>query len=169
VVYVCIDYEMCPKSPSRNYRLELVTPKSHGKRGVAFLISEEDRRITAKPAFDGLENTAERGLRTRFDAWVGGQPPKSHRYHGWDRSEFGGRYTKCFVFKYTAGPWGHHLYGFLCHPKAPHNARYEVCVLVSYVRKRQSDTDATDLRRVEEIRTTVAVQEAVNNYFKERP
>jgi hypothetical protein len=145
-----------------------MTPEDHRRRGVAFLISTEDGRLTAKSAFDRLDETAERGLRTRFDAWVGRQPPKPHRYHGWNREEFGGKYTECFVFKYTGGKAEHHFYGFLCHPKEPGDPSYQACVLVVYAWKGKHKTDEADLRRTEEIRTAFAVQKACKDHFRGR-
>ena len=76
------------------YKIEFVTSDDHPRRGVAFLISE-DRRVTAKEAFDTLTTDAESFLRTRFDAWQGGQPNKHERYHGWDHSSFQAKYTDC--------------------------------------------------------------------------
>ena len=146
-----------------NYRIEIIIGKEHPRRGVAFLISEnnEDKRITAKTAFDSLNKTYERSFRTRFDAWQSGQPNKSARYHGWDKSEYGGRYTNCFVFKYKS----HRFYSFLCNPKET-NPRYQICILVRYARKKEWVTDITDLKHVEEIRTILAVHKTIKDFFR---
>ncbi|MEK6777750.1 MAG: hypothetical protein AABY87_12865 [bacterium] len=138
--------------------------EDHPRRGVAFLISR-DRKVTAKTFFDNLDrnSTTYRMLMTRFDAWRDGQPNQNSRYHGWNQSEFGGKYTKCFVFKYKA----QRLYGFLYNPK-PSDRSYQVCIVVKHAVKNKNETDETDLKNVEEIRTTLDVQRAINNYFKER-
>lgn len=149
---------MCPLI---TYKIELITREDHSRRGVAILISE-DRKATAKSVFDKLcckPNDIERTLRTRFDAWIDGQNNKKW-YHGWTQSEFQGRYTKCFVFKY----YKNRFYGFLCNPKKS-NTRYQVCVLISHALKKEWETDEADLRDVEAMRTTSAVKEAIDVFF----
>lgn len=147
------------------YRIEIIIGKDHLRRGIAFLISEqnENKKITAKVAFDGLDRTCENSFRTRFDAWQSGQPNKPARYHGWDKSEYKGRYTKCFVFKYRF----HRFYGFLCNPKEK-NPSYQICILVRYANKKEWETDETDLKHVEEIRTNLTIQRMIKDFFKEK-
>lgn len=144
------------------YQLEFVAGEHHRKRSVCFLISE-DKKITAKPIFDRLsekEKNVERSLRTNFDAWRDKQPNKPARYHGWNRSGFGGRYTKCFVFKAKA----HRFYGFLCNPKES-DSSYQVCILVRHAKKGGHKTDETDLKQVEELRMTLAIQQTIKKVF----
>lgn len=147
------------------YRIEIIIGKEHGRRGVAFLVSEnnEDKKITGKVAFDRLNNTGDRMLRSRFDAWQSGQPNKHARYHGWDKSEYNGRYTNCFVFKYKS----HRFYGFLCNPKE-NNLRYQVCILVKHATKKEHETDETELKQVENIRSNLTVQRKIKDFFKEK-
>ena len=109
----------------------------------------------------------ERSFRVRFDTWKDGKN-KENWYHGWNLSEFQGKYTKCFVFKCKEERLNHRFYGFLCNPK-PSNPRYEVCVLVVYTCKGQWETNVTDLKKVERIRTIPAVQNALEKCFKEKP
>jgi hypothetical protein len=120
--------------------------------------------VTAKPIFDNLKGNIDRLLRTRFDAWIDKQPDKPSRYHGWNQSEFQGRYTHCFVFKAKSN----RFYGFLCNPK-PSNRSYQVCILVRHAFKKEHETDGTDLKQVEALRTTVAVQRAITDYFRRNP
>lgn len=145
------------------YELELVTGEDHPKRAVAFLITE-DKKITAKLRFDRLNRNSERVLRTRFDHWVDYGPPNNKWFHGWSKTQYQGDYTKCFVFKCKK----QRFYGFLCNPKESDRG-FQVCVLVKHARKTKWETDEADLRKVEEIRTTTAVQKAINNYFLEQP
>jgi hypothetical protein len=148
------------------YKIELITPESHLRRGVAFLISE-DRRVTAKLRFDGLIENTQRMFRTKFDYWLSGKPyPRG--YHGWDKSQYQGKYTHCFVFTSREEESPQRFYGFLCNP-IPSNHRYCVCILVRYASKTKHETDETDLKIVEEIRTLPAVQKAIDDYFKEKP
>jgi hypothetical protein len=142
-----------------SYKIKLETSE-HPKRGVAFLISE-DRRVTAKTVFDELPINIERFFRHRFDAWKGGMINKRW-YHSWDMSEFGGKYTHCFVFIHQED----RFYGFLCNPKESDRS-YQVCILVNYAEKYQHKTDETNLKSVEELRNTPTVLKVISNYFKE--
>lgn len=147
------------------YQIKFVAGEHHHKRGICFLISE-DNRVTAKPSFDRLSKNnknIERLLRTRFDAWRDKHLDKPARYHGWNQSEFQGRYTRCFVFKAKA----HRFYGFLCNPKSSDRS-YQVCILVRHAIKKEHETDETDLKQVEELRTTIAIQRAITDYFGEK-
>ena len=147
------------------YKIEFVEGEHHHKRGICFLICRH-RRVTAKPVFDRLsekEKSIERLLRTRFDAWVDGHPNKAARYHGWNKSEFKGRYTRCFVFKAKV----HRFYGFLCNPKTSDHS-YQVCILVCHAEKKEHETDETDLKQVEKLRNTLKIQRAITEYFKEK-
>ena len=158
---------MCADHSPYTYRLKLITPDDHPRRGVAFLISDKDVRITAEAAFKALSGNIERWFRTIFDAWIDGKTNPMW-FHGWNASAFKGGYTDCFVFKKQEGKKSsHHFYGFLCHPKASSPA-YLFCVLVVYVWKTQFETDEANLRRVTEISAMPAVQEAIKKYFKER-
>jgi|SRR5208337_242847 len=96
------------------YRITVITGENHERRGVALLVSD-DKKINAHKFYDGLakDNVTRRTLDTRFDNWRDGQPPKKHRYHGWNSSDYNGRYTQCFVFKSK----DNRVYGFLCNPK----------------------------------------------------
>lgn len=145
------------------YQIEFITGEHHQKRGVCFLISE-NKRVTAKLNFDNLKKNIERLLRTRFDAWRDRQPDKPARYHGWNQSEFQGRYTHCFVFKAKSN----RFYGFLCNPKQS-NRSYQVCVLVRHAIKKEHETDEIDLKQVEELRTTIAIQQAIADHFRRNP
>jgi len=149
------------------YRIEFITGEDHPKRGIAFLISDDirDKKVTAKPIFDRLNNrniNIVRLLRTRFDAWRDRHPDKPARYHGWDQSEFNGRYTYCFVFKAK----NNRFYGFLCNPKSIINPSYRVCILVRHALKKEHETDESELSKVEEIRKMEAVKKTIDVYFR---
>ena len=148
------------------YRLEFTTPESHLRRGIVFLISE-DRRVTAKLGFDGLNENTQRHFRVKFDYWLSGKP-YTDAYHRWDKSQYQGKYTECCVFTHKEKKVAQRLYGFLCNPK-PFDPRYHICVLIRYARKTERETDETDLKIVEEMRTSPPVQQAVDDYFKEKP
>jgi len=150
----------------QTYNLEFITVEDHPTRGVLFLISE-DRRVTAKLGFDGLNENTKRHFRTKFDYWLSGKP-YSQGYHGWDKSQWQGKYTKCYVFTHNEKEIAQRLYGFLYNPKLS-DPRYHVCILVRYARKTKHETDETDLKIVEEVRITPMVQRTIDDYFKEIP
>lgn len=145
------------------YEIKVETGENHGRRGVAFLISS-DKKINAHLFFYKLKKTdlRKRQLNTRFDCWRDGQPDKKHRYHGWNKSEFKGHYTHCFVFKYEKN----RVYGFLCNPKA-NNKPYQLCVLVRHAIKNDAETDETELKIVKEISSNFSVRKIINDFFKE--
>jgi hypothetical protein len=139
-----------------NDKLSFYKEQNHPRRAVCFLISK-NKKVTAKSFFDGLVGRKEsigRGFKSSFDAWIDGLPNKPHRYHGWDKSEFKGRYVKCFVFKKK----DHRLYGFLCNPNVS-DPRYQLCVLVIHASKNQHKSDETILKQVEEYRIAFEKEE----------
>lgn len=148
------------------YKIELITPENHPRRGVAFLISE-DKRVTAKLEFDGLTENTQRMFKTKFDYWLSRKPYREG-YHGWDKSEYQGKYVNCFVFTHRENRLAQRLYGFLHNPKIS-NPNYQVCVLVRHASKKKHQTDETDLKIVEEMRTLPVLQKAIGDYFKEKP
>jgi len=148
-----------------DYQIEIITGDGDPRRSVAFLISE-NKRVTAKNAFNGLDKTAERTLRHRFDMWVSNQPGR-HRYHGWNSSQFSGRYVNCFVFKCGKNNQ-ERFYGFLCKPKEK-NQLYEICVLVVHIRKKKDETKESDLKDVKALSDNLAVRATIKNFFKEKP
>lgn len=153
-------------APLYTYRLEFITRKDDQRRGVLFLISQ-DGRITAKSAFDSLDKNTKRMFQTRFDYWLSGKY-YARGYHGWDQSQFQGKYTHCFTFTGREERSAKRFYGFLDNPK-PADRRYRVCILVRYASKTKHETDETDLKIVEEMRMLPAVRKVVDDYFKERP
>jgi hypothetical protein len=142
------------------YGLEFATAKEHPRRCIAFLVSRE-KKIDAYNVFNEFDETTERHFRCRFDSWRDGQINKKW-FHGWDKREFSGAYTRCFVFKHQSD----RFYGFLCNPKKS-DPGFQVCVLVNHASKNQFDTDERELRTAEETRQILMVQEAVAGYFGE--
>jgi hypothetical protein len=155
---------VCPEI-NKLYEIEAIKglQQDHDKRRILFLVSKRDKRVTAKPVFEKLDEVSKRAFMTRFDAWIGGQPPKDSRYHGWYKSQYSGKYIRCFVFK--SNP--HRLYGFLCHPKRT-DLGYEACILVKYAKKNQQETDELELRHVEEIRNTQDVFIAIDKFMENK-
>ena len=148
------------------YKIELTTTENHPKRGVAFLISD-DTRITAEKSFHKLNENNKQFFNSIFDQWVGGRErPNKKWFHGWDKSQFKGKYTECFVFKCSIGrKCGHRLYGFLC-KTITNRPGYLLCVLVAYALKDERETDERDLELTEILRTDQNINKAVADYFK---
>lgn len=145
------------------YNVELITLKDHQWRGIAFLASS-DGRLTAKASFNEIikNETDKKYLMTSFDWWLSGKI-KNERFHGWNKSEFGGKYTGCFTFKIKRTHV--RFYGFLCNPKKS-NPRYQACILVSDTTKFKHETDEIHLKRAEELRNNLLVRRAIDEYFK---
>jgi len=156
---------MCPIATK--YKLKFVTPEDHKRRAVAFLISK-NIKVTANAAFKKLSNDHKLWLQIRFEYWIDRRPPNKKWFHGWNQSEFQGKYTKCFVFKCREKLWYHRFYGFLCNPKSS-NPGYQVCILVIHAYKEGYETNEADLKGVEELRTSPIIIKIINDYFREKP
>jgi hypothetical protein len=141
------------------YQLDYKTPIEHSYRSVAFLITENPQ-VSAYDAFINLRENQEKAFRNRFDAWVGGHL-NNDRYHGWNKSEFSGKYTNCFVFEHKG--WGDRFYGFLCNPRKS-NPGYQLCVLIVYEQKTKHKTNETNLITVESFRIMLAVRTIIRKY-----
>jgi len=144
-----------------SYVVELIEDQQiTARRGLAFLVYEEDKSINAKRVFNRLNSRANQYVRTGFDYWLGGTTnPK--RFHGWEGAEN----RDCFVFKWKEGAQGHRFYGFLCHPLLGY-PRFELCVLVSHATKSRRKTDPRELRRLNELRAKDAVKKAITEATK---
>ncbi len=132
-------------------------------RRIAFLVMPNDGRINAKSEFDGLREKDKRNIQTRFDHWISGGVHKKY-FHGWDKNEFNGQYSDCFVFKINVGGQNFRFYGYLCHPDAQ-NARMQACILIICRTKSTWETDATDLRLVKQIGEMAIVKKAMAEFF----
>jgi len=141
------------------YEIEPVIGEYHPRRGVVFLLSS-DGKITAKAIFEDFDKKIKDTLITRFEYWQSGKVHKKY-FHGWDQSEYKGKYTNCFVFKLHT----HRLYGFL-RSRIKKHPSYQVCVLVLHSEKEDWETYEPDLKKVETIRSTLAVQKAVEDFFR---
>jgi hypothetical protein len=134
---------MCPIKI--RYVLRFKTPEDHPRRAVALLdVAEGGSAICEK--FDGLRDNEKWRFLNSFQNWCDMiNNPK--RYHGWDRSEQGGKYIDCFTFKGPGDNRSLRLYGFLCHPKVD-DSRFQLCVLTHYAYKNENETDFSELDRV---------------------
>src|SRR5208337_3720192 len=125
-------------------------------------IHPKDKRVTAKDGFSGLPDQIKKKLHTSMDYWLGGFDNKPSHHHGWDKSEYSGKYVMLWVFKCRDDQAGHRLYGFMQNPD-PTRPRLRLCVLVEYASKDQHQTDESILQRLESIRIQPAVIKAVED------
>lgn len=109
--------------------------------------------VAALLAFFEKNKLVERQLRKRMDRWQGlPWAWDAEKYHGWKMSEFGGRYTDCFVFKYNPV----RLYGFLCHP-GESSQRFLLFIPVIRETKNKWKTETVQLDRVVVVSKDAAV------------
>jgi len=132
------------------------------KRAVGFLEDENDASIDAAAGFASLKENHERTLRARFDHWIDGNSYPKY-YHGWPDLP---RYKECFTFKWDENQVHHRLYGFLFNPKPKSAPAFRVCVL-AYHDTKTDDTDFTILDRVNELRTSAGVLNAIRKVYPE--
>ncbi len=137
----------------------------HAHRAVA-LLTHSASFVDAAIKFEKLASNSERHYLRGFDLWLG-DAHRPKRYHGFNKSEYGGRFTKCFTFKNV--DVGERFYGFLCRPKDPSDPHFEMCVLVCYAKKKKDETDPSQLERADKMRKDPLVISALEdaNLFKE--
>ncbi len=140
---------------AKSYVIEFIDGHRITRRGLAFLVCENDPTIDAKTVFYGLERKQQMLVRTRFDHWLEGNIHNQY-FHGWDKPG----YRKCFVFKWKGNRQNHRLYGFLCHPLR-HDRAFQLCVLVSHARKNSWETDPRELDGANALREKDAVKKVI--------
>lgn len=116
---------------------------NHTHRSVAILAEHAASDMNLGEIFKNLGASEERYYLKSFEYWVGGFH-NNERFHGWNKSQHDGKYTKCYVFKNVSQ--AARLYGFLCRPKS-NDPNYEMCLLVLYAQKKKWKTDTAELER----------------------
>ena len=142
----------------RTYAVEVLPEFNRDGRGIAFLLSDDDRHVDALEAFDSLPEKNDFAVRTRFEAWLD-HKTNDRWFHGWPNHP---DYKDCFVFKWKNNRQGFRLYGFLCKPD-PLDGSYQLCVLVLYATKNERETETSELDRVVERSRDEAVRAAVRS------
>lgn len=156
----------------QSYSLELLRgQRQSSKRGVGCLMGHPN--CFQPQDFDSLRvsnrtKLVHNQLRAHMDRWMSRayQANDPKKYHGWDHSEYGGKYVMCFVFKYRNSQHSVRLYGFLCNPD-PNNPRFQLFVPVKYVSKRNQKTDTSILDRVASLARSQEVMAAIDAYSLE--
>jgi hypothetical protein len=137
-----------------------------GRRRLAWLVSDSHNEVDAEGFFNDLGRKAKDHIETGFDCWVDGRP-NDKRHHGWSKSDHGGKYTKCHVFKYVHGKV--RLYGFKVPVRVRSDKRetnVELCILVLGAKKAGDKTDPAVLERVRRVSEMADVKLAVAAYAR---
>ncbi len=117
--------------------------------------------VNAAVFLDAQKGVEFKNFMRAFDSWIAGQNNK-RRHHGFDKSEYGGRYTHCYVFKDSAE--GGRLYGLLKNPK-PDDRRFQACVVVHHTHKKEWRTDEAVLKGVSDWNDKEEVIKAIEEYY----
>jgi hypothetical protein len=148
--------------PELEFRLVPGVIPSAG-RGAGFL--EGDEELNAGAVFAGLQEKAQRTVKSRMDYWVAGFNSPIHWFHGFPNDP---DHDQCFVFKWDEKRVGQRLYGFLCNPLPLSNRGFRLCVLCIHVTKTEKDTDLAILDRVNDWKNNLATAEAIAKIYPER-
>lgn len=140
--------------------VDIYAGEGHQRRSVVLLSYTGVSYANVIEDFSNLKDNIQGIFRRRFDNWIDNISNKNH-YHGWDQSQYGGRYQNCFVFKQKE----HRLYGFLYHPRSPQDNRFQVCALVLHAFKRTWTTDEAELNRAKALSEDAIVQRAIKRRF----
>lgn len=131
-------------------------------RAVGVLTGHIELNILA--GFPSLSTNAQRDLKARMDHWIAGNHGPKNWFHGYTSQE---KYRHCFVFKHKKD----RFYGFLCNPKPKSDLRFQLCVLAIHAKKKEWETDYSELDRINEWRmsplATMAISVAYPEYGKE--
>ena len=90
--------------------------------------------------------------RYSMERWTSGLNGPQERFHRFDG-------TYIFVFKDVAKKL--RFYGFLCHPLPQTNPSFLLCVLTTYAKKKEDNTNPADLKRVETWMTSSSTKAAI--------
>jgi hypothetical protein len=126
-------------------------------RGVGVLGGDKD---LCRDVLYGLPEKEWDYIRASMDIWTQNINTPAKRFHGFD-----GKYDDCFVFKHVAKK--HRFYGFLCNPEPKTNPGFRLCVLTTYARKKEWETDYAELDRVHQWRNAPATKTAISYVFPE--
>jgi hypothetical protein len=95
-----------------------------------------------------------------MDTWVNGLNGPKRRFHGFEGSP-------CFVFKHVTKQ--HRFYGYLWHPQPNTNKALQVCVITTYTKKKEWETDQADLKHVLTWLSSPAAKPAIVALFPDNP
>lgn len=117
-------------------------------------------------AFLSIHRLVRKQMMARMTHWVNrfGKPDVPEKYHGWNRRQYGGLYTMCFVFKYRNDRFDARCYGFKCNPPEL-GGDLQVFVPVEVVKqKRKNQTDERILRNVADAYADPKVVDCISQF-----
>jgi hypothetical protein len=143
-----------------NCLIRMLTNLAHKHRSVAVIEDHSSPLANLKGFFPKMPVTSDdRYYRKSFDYWLG-DFRNNRRFHGWDKSQYNGKFTECFVFKNVSE--AERVYGFLCRPKR-NDTNYEMCVLVHSATKKKWTTDTAELQRAKDMKSDADVLKALQD------
>ena len=131
-------------------RFRLVPNVRQGKGRVVGMI--EGHPDLCGDALINLPQKAAKYQRFSMERWTSGNEGPQSRCHRFDGTAY-------FVFKDV--PRQHRFYGFLYHPLPKTNPRFLLCVLTTYAKKKEDNTNPADLRRVQDWMNAIATKAAI--------
>lgn len=133
-----------------------------GMRRSVYIVGH--RGCVQATEFDAQPDKLRRPLLAVVDHWSArhGQPDQPKKYHGFDLSQYGGKFTNCFVFKRDSNSRMHRLYGYIVNPCT--NRRVQVFVAVLLTTKAQHETDIANLNRVMAVHDDPEVAAALRKF-----
>ncbi len=156
---------------AKTYRIAKIDGfRQSERRGVAYLICQEDSEIDAFKTLKALEvATDAAGIKRRqhlyssLELWRDfGR--NDNRFHGWPNEP---AHKNCIVFKWNERGQLQRMYGFTCHPLKT-VSYFQLCVLVSHRQKNERLTDPREKDRAELLRNTEAVIKAIAQAFPDK-
>jgi hypothetical protein len=146
--------------------MRIVSPDgcyARGRRGVGFLVVPGDEFINSYDGYLGLKPTDRDRLWTNFRYWITQIAVKiPGKCHGYDKTQYGGKYTCCFQFDIRES----RFYGFLSHPKQ--EARnFLYFTAIHHLFKNYKRTEEKVLRRIVEIAQSEDVERTISAFIKD--
>lgn len=140
--------------PQISFRLVPDVRPSSG-RAVGMLEGDDD---LCASVLTSLPEKAAKYQRFSMERWTGGFDAPTERFHKFDGTDY-------FVFKDVARK--HRFYGFLYHPLPKTNARFLLCVLTTYAKKKEDRTDPAELKRVKAWMDAPGTQNAIKCIYQD--
>ena len=130
------------------------------RRGILFLTGTH-RFLRGPRDFNDLGHKERYTYMRKFESWLEGIT-HADWYHGYNRSEYNGKYSKCFQFEDKGR--GTRFYGFIIHPLA-NNRRFVLCVLSHFTTKNTHRTDESILAKMARLANDPEVLATLRNHL----
>jgi hypothetical protein len=146
--------------------IKIVSPEvdcfARGKRGVGFLLFSGNDFVNAHKSYSDLKSTDRSRLWTSFDYWITQIAiDVRERCHGYNKTQYGGRYTSCFQFEVRES----RFYGFLSNPDDLY-PKFLFFTAIHHLNKYRARTEETVLAKVTELSKNKEIERAIFSYVK---